>query len=96
MEDAAKKGFLALFQNTCSFRRSPDDDGLSAAEQRSAKPGTVFMDCSDSCPEMVVIPPGRYVMGSQSGKPDDYLDVPLPFNAYPLNEVTLANEGSLF
>ncbi len=27
-----------------------------------AKPGAIFKDC-DSCPEMVVVPPGRYEMG---------------------------------
>jgi formylglycine-generating enzyme required for sulfatase activity len=29
--------------------------------------GTVFRDCAD-CPEMVVIPPGRFTMGSPSGE----------------------------
>jgi len=31
------------------------------------KPGEVFRDCSD-CPEMVVIPAGRFVMGSPKGE----------------------------
>lgn len=29
------------------------------------KPGTVFRDCDVVCPELVVIPAGRYVMGSE-------------------------------
>lgn len=41
----------------------------AAAPDPSAKPGTVFKDCPD-CPEMVVIPPGRFVMGANGGEPD--------------------------
>jgi sulfatase modifying factor 1 len=40
--------------------------GAIAAEPvsaASAKPGTVFRDCAD-CPELVVIPPGSFLMGS--------------------------------
>ena len=32
------------------------------------KPGTVFRDCAD-CPEMVVIPAGRFTMGSATVEP---------------------------
>lgn len=31
------------------------------------RPGDVFRDCSDVCPEMVVLPPGTFVMGSPPG-----------------------------
>jgi len=34
----------------------------AVAPGKSGKPGTVFRDCAD-CPEMVVIPPGRFTMG---------------------------------
>lgn len=36
---------------------------LSAAEERSLRPKDVFKECT-SCPEMVVIPAGRFTMGS--------------------------------
>jgi formylglycine-generating enzyme required for sulfatase activity len=34
-----------------------------------SSPGAVFRDCPDACPEMVVIPPGRYDMGSPPTEP---------------------------
>jgi hypothetical protein len=34
----------------------------SAAE--TPKPGQSFRDCDDGCPEMVVVPSGRFTMGS--------------------------------
>jgi hypothetical protein len=40
---------------------------LSATEERSLKPKDVFREC-EKCPEMVVIPPGRFIMGSASEK----------------------------
>jgi formylglycine-generating enzyme required for sulfatase activity len=45
----------------------------SAAFAQEAKPGTTFKDCP-VCPEMVVIPPGEFVMGSpieESGQTDE-------------------------
>lgn len=38
-----------------------------AAEPR---PGQTFKDC-EACPEMVVIPPGRFTMGSDRGAPEE-------------------------
>jgi formylglycine-generating enzyme required for sulfatase activity len=35
------------------------------------RPGASFQDCAD-CPEMVVIPPGRYTMGFDGGEPQRY------------------------
>jgi len=37
------------------------------------RPGTVFRDCAD-CPEMVVVPPGNFVMGSPRDEPGGYED----------------------
>lgn len=34
-------------------------------------PGAVFRDCAD-CPEMVVVPPGKFVMGSPAGEAGRY------------------------
>lgn len=38
----------------------------AAAPSAARKPGTVFRDCSD-CPEMVVVPAGKFVMGWDGG-----------------------------
>ena len=35
----------------------------AASEVEPFRPGSAFVDCSD-CPEMVIVPPGRFVMGS--------------------------------
>jgi sulfatase modifying factor 1 len=45
---------------------------LEAARQAASKPspGQVFKDCSD-CPDMVVIPAGRYFMGALPGEEED-------------------------
>ena len=40
---------------------------LSAAKLANSSPGMVFKDCPD-CPEMVVIPAGRFVMGAAPGE----------------------------
>lgn len=49
---------------------------------KSSKPGTVFRDCAD-CPEMVVIPPGRFTMGVDGGEKDRYEG--------PVHEVTIGH-----
>ena len=38
-----------------------------SAKPIDAKPGTVFSECKD-CPQMVVVPPGRFVMGAAPGE----------------------------
>ena len=43
----------------------------AAGADPSSKPGTVFKDCPD-CPEMVVVPPGRFTMGVDGGEKDRY------------------------
>jgi formylglycine-generating enzyme required for sulfatase activity len=43
----------------------------AAGPGKSSKPGTVFKDCPD-CPEMVVIPPGKFMMGVDGGEKDRY------------------------
>ncbi len=39
---------------------------LTTAQERGLKPGDAFKECSD-CPEMVVVPAGRFTMGSTDG-----------------------------
>jgi formylglycine-generating enzyme required for sulfatase activity len=41
------------------------------AAEPSRKPGTVFRDCPD-CPQMVVVPPGKFVQGEEGGEPERY------------------------
>jgi formylglycine-generating enzyme required for sulfatase activity len=36
---------------------------LPAAEERALKPKDVFKEC-DACPEMIIVPPGSFTMGS--------------------------------
>jgi formylglycine-generating enzyme required for sulfatase activity len=66
---------------------------LTFAKQQLAtmEPGEVFRDCED-CPELVVVPPGDFVMGSGDApyeKPEHTVSVPRPF-AIGRNEVTFA------
>jgi formylglycine-generating enzyme required for sulfatase activity len=45
--------------------------GGGGVDVRRAKAGTTFRDC-DGCPEMVVIPPGKFRMGFEGGEPERY------------------------
>jgi TPR repeat protein len=40
---------------------------LTAARERALKPGDSFKECGD-CPEIVVLPPGSFMMGSREGE----------------------------
>ena len=42
---------------------------LVAGAARCLKPGEIFKDC-DACPQMIVVPAGRFMMGSPSGEPE--------------------------
>jgi formylglycine-generating enzyme required for sulfatase activity len=58
---------------------------------QSTAPGDVFRDCTD-CPELVVVPPGEFVMGSAESpyeKPERKIAVPRAF-AIGRSEVTFA------
>jgi formylglycine-generating enzyme required for sulfatase activity len=70
--------FAQVEASVSSSASSENVDGKTGAEvgplvqeeaDRKAKtPGTVFRDCPN-CPEMVVIPPGTFMMGSPDGEP---------------------------
>jgi formylglycine-generating enzyme required for sulfatase activity len=53
---------------------------LTAAQERALKPGDPFKEGSD-CPEMIVVPAGRFLMGSPEGQGND--------RERPQHEVTL-------
>jgi formylglycine-generating enzyme required for sulfatase activity len=60
---------------------------VSAAQDRA--PGAVFRDCAD-CPEMVVIPGGRFVMGTAPGEEDrEGLSVQYQNRSQPQHGVTV-------
>jgi formylglycine-generating enzyme required for sulfatase activity len=44
---------------------------LSAAEECALKPKDVFREC-DNCPEMIVVPPGSFTMGSPSNEKERF------------------------
>jgi formylglycine-generating enzyme required for sulfatase activity len=50
--------------------RAANFDGhvLTAERERALKPLDVFRECAENCPEMVVIPAGRFKMGSPTAK----------------------------
>src|SRR5438132_190822 len=53
----------------CAAAPSRGDEPLSVAQERALKPGDSFRECA-GCPEMVVVPPGAFTMGS----PEDELE----------------------
>jgi formylglycine-generating enzyme required for sulfatase activity len=56
---------------------------LTAAAERALVPGATFRECAKDCPEMIVIPAGKFTMGSspsESGRD----------NEWPQHEVTIA------
>jgi formylglycine-generating enzyme required for sulfatase activity len=49
-------GVCATYPSCISARQAP-------------RPGSVFRDCARSCPEMVVLPAGSFLMGSPADDP---------------------------
>jgi formylglycine-generating enzyme required for sulfatase activity len=56
---------------------------LEAARERGLRPHEVFKECRD-CPDMVVVPAGKFMMGSARGQGDK------SGREYPLHAVTIA------
>ena len=87
---------LALCVAACATAL-PGDEGTAEAGQRRRGSGEVFRDCA-VCPEMVVVPAGRFRMGCVSGAfcLDDELpvrEVRLRSFALSRHEVTFAEYG---
>ena len=43
---------------------------LAGAAERTLKPGDAFKECTNDCPEMVVVPAGEFIMGSPTSERD--------------------------
>lgn len=41
---------------------------LTAAAEQKLKPKDTFHECSTNCPQMIVLPPGKFIMGSPEGE----------------------------
>jgi hypothetical protein len=41
---------------------------VTLAQAQTPAPGTSFRDCSNGCPEMMVVQQGRFTMGLRRGK----------------------------
>ena len=57
---------------------------LSAEAERALKPKSLFKECARQCPEMIVLPAGRFMMGSPDEEKDRFGDED------PRHEVTIA------
>lgn len=70
---------------------APSDTRVAQQPSASLDPGELFRDC-DNCPELVVVPPGDFVMGSNDTsyeKPEHLISIRRPF-AIGRREVTFA------
>jgi formylglycine-generating enzyme required for sulfatase activity len=80
-----------LVQVSPSF--AADAAVLTANEERALKPGDKFRDCTNGCPLMVVIPSGKFMMGTREGlesqRPQHEVTISKPF-AVGKYEVTFA------
>jgi formylglycine-generating enzyme required for sulfatase activity len=93
---AAAAGTGAIAQRGLTASPAPElpraqKDLTVAQKQSSIEPGDIFRDCED-CPELVVVPPGDFVMGSGDTpyeKPERTISIPRPY-AIGRREVTFA------
>src|SRR5262245_7311799 len=56
---------LGLALPSSGLAQGPADESVKRAEADLLRPGRVFRDCPDVCPEMVVVPAGSFMMGSR-------------------------------
>ena len=75
--------YRALATNRLAALRASPTDPPARERPGAAEPGTVFRDCP-TCPELVVIPAGRFPMGCVSGRDCDG-------DEQPVHEVEVAS-----
>ncbi len=68
------------------WRMAMDPAVLTLEQEQAfaARPGSDFKECVNGCPVMIVIPPGKFIMGSPENEPDR------DGNEGPLHAVTMA------
>lgn len=59
----------------------------TSEQERALKPMDEFTECSNGCPQMVVIPSGKFMMGSSDGTGND--------DEYPQHEVVMERDWRL-
>jgi Sulfatase-modifying factor enzyme 1 len=62
-------GFLTMNVTQAEGQRPP-----SQTQERDLQPSNAFRECED-CPEMIVVPPGRFLMGARKGE-ETFADTP--------------------
>jgi formylglycine-generating enzyme required for sulfatase activity len=80
-EQAAQERALKAEQYQAAQERALKAEQDQAAQERALKPGDSFRECK-YCPEMIVVPAGRFTMGSPAGQGDD--------KERPQHDVTIA------
>jgi formylglycine-generating enzyme required for sulfatase activity len=71
-------------QYTWRFRMGPSVLTAAQEKEKAAKPGSDFKECANGCPTMVVVPAGKFLMGSPETEEDRSR------NEGPQHEVTIA------
>ena len=67
-------------------RTAMEATGLTVEQEKTqaAKPGSEFKECANGCPMMIVLPAGKFIMGSPENEPDRHA------SEGPPHEVTVA------
>jgi sulfatase modifying factor 1 len=65
------------------------------AHMPAPAPGRSFRDCSSGCPEMVVVPKGRFIMGFAAGEEDESLPDWLRGHSVPQHLVTISQKFAI-
>ena len=67
---------------------------MQALAQKPA-PGKSFRDCSNGCPEMVVVPQGRFTMGAPAGEEPENLPDPYRGHSAPQHLITIRHKFAI-
>ena len=60
--------FIGLLGGTEALAQPPAHERTPARKAAPTKPGQSFKECRN-CPELVVVPPGTFTMGSPADEP---------------------------